>query len=75
MLFGGFPIVFQQMRGWSPGISGLAFLGVLVGFIIALAYTIFYENPRYAKKMVKEGGWLAPEHRLPPAIIGGFLLP
>jgi hypothetical protein len=37
MLFGAFPIVFQQQRGWSPGISGLAFLGVLVGFIIALA--------------------------------------
>lgn len=74
MLFGAFPIVFQQERGWSPGVSGLAFLGVLVGFMIALLYTIFYENPRYAKKLAKEG-WLPPEQRLPPAILGGILLP
>jgi len=74
MLFGAFPIVFQQERGWSPGVSGLAFLGVLVGFMIALLYVIFYENPRYAKKLAKEG-WLPPEQRLPPAILGGILLP
>lgn len=75
MLFGAFPIVFQQQRGWSPGVGGLAFLGVLVGFMIALAYTIFYENPRYSKKLNAEGGWLPPEQRLPPAILGGILLP
>jgi len=74
MLFGAFPIVFQQVRGWSPGVGGLAFLGVLVGFMIALLYTIFVENPRYAKKLSSEG-WLPPEQRLPPAIIGGILLP
>jgi hypothetical protein len=51
MLFAAFPIVFQQERGWSPGIGGLAFLGVLVGFIIALAYIIFIENPRYSRKL------------------------
>jgi hypothetical protein len=75
MLFGAFPIVFQQQRGWSPGVGGLAFLGVLVGFIIALLYTIFYENPRYNRRLNAEGGWLPAEQRLPPAIIGGILLP
>jgi len=75
MLFGAFPIVFQQTRGWSPGVSGLAFLGVLVGFMLALVYTIFVENPRYSKKLEQQGGWLAPEQRLQPAIIGGILLP
>ena len=75
MLFGAFPIVFQETRGWSPGVGGLAFLGVLVGFMIALLYIIFYENPRYARKLQQEKGWLPPEQRLPPAIIGGVLLP
>lgn len=75
MLFGAFPIVFDQVRGWFAGVSGLAFLGVLVGFMIALLYTVFYENPRYAKKLDQEGGWLAPEQRLLPAILGGLLLP
>lgn len=51
MLFAAFPIVFQQERGWSPGVGGLAFIGVLVGFIIALAYIIFIENPRYARNL------------------------
>lgn len=31
MLFGAFPIVYQEYRGWSEGIGGLAFLGVAVG--------------------------------------------
>jgi hypothetical protein len=51
MLFAAFPIVFQQERGWSPGIGGLSFLGVLVGFILALAYIIFIENPRYTRNV------------------------
>jgi hypothetical protein len=74
MLFGAFPIVFQQTRGWSPGISGLAFIGVFIGFMIALLYTVFVENPRYSRKLEKEG-WLPPEQRLLPALIGGCLLP
>lgn len=69
-LFGAFPIVFQQGRGWSPGIGGLAFLGVLVGMLIALAYIIFYENGRYGRIADKHGGIAPPETRLPPAMIG-----
>lgn len=30
MLFGAFPIVYQQARGWSQGIGGLSFLGVRI---------------------------------------------
>ncbi|GAC96590.1 multidrug transporter [Pseudozyma hubeiensis SY62] len=69
-LFGAFPIVFQQYRGWSPGIGGLAFLGVLVGMLFALAYIIFFENPRYGRICDKHGGIAPPEARLPPAMIG-----
>lgn len=69
-LFGAFPIVFQKGRGWSPGIGGLAFLGVLVGMLIALAYIIFYENDRYGRIADKHGGIAPPETRLPPAMIG-----
>jgi hypothetical protein len=75
MLFGAFPIVFEQLRGWTPGVSGLAFLGVLVGFLLALLATVFYFNKQYSSKMEKEGGWLPPEQRLLPAIVGGILLP
>jgi multidrug resistance protein len=74
MLFAAYPIVFQQVRGWSEGIGGLAFLGILVGMVIAVAYT-FPENFRYAKKCRETTGRLAPELRLPPAMIGGVALP
>ena len=40
MLFGAFPIVYQQNRGWSPGIGGLSFIGVAVGMAFAVCYSI-----------------------------------
>ncbi|SPO19655.1 probable mfs-multidrug-resistance transporter [Ustilago trichophora] len=73
-LFGAFPIVFQRYRGWSPGIGGLAFIGVLVGMLIALAYIIFFENPRYGRIADKHGGIAPPEVRLVPAMIGAVAI-
>jgi MFS family permease len=75
MLFTAFPIVFQQERGWTPGIGGLAFVGIAIGVALALAYVVFIENPRYTKKLESEGGWLAPEQRLLTAMVGGVMLP
>ncbi|KAJ9663758.1 hypothetical protein H2201_005479 [Coniosporium apollinis] len=75
MLFGAFPIVYQQERGWSAGIGGLAFLGVLLGMIIALLYVIFVDNKYYQRAVEQAGGYAPPEARLPPTIIGGIALP
>jgi hypothetical protein len=47
MLFAAFPLVYEIPRGWSAGVSGLAFLGVLVGFLLGVVWYIFYENPRF----------------------------
>ncbi|KAF7595864.1 hypothetical protein BBP40_004357 [Aspergillus hancockii] len=74
MLFAAYPIVFQEVRGWSEGIGGLAFMGILVGMIIAVACT-FPDNFRYAKLCEQTTGRLAPEIRLPPSIVGGIALP
>ena len=78
MLFGAFPIVFQQTRGWSQGIGGLTFLGVAVGFIIAVGYTL-WDNKRYQKveAKYKADGEVStpPEARLPPAMVGSICLP
>lgn len=73
-LFGAFPIVFQRLRGWSPGIGGLAFIGVLVGMFAALFYIIFFENPRYVRVHNKHNGFAPPEARLPPAMIGSVAI-
>jgi hypothetical protein len=75
LLFGAFPIVYEEERGWSVGISGLAFLGIAVGFIVAVIYSL-WDNRRYTKVIDANGGLPAPpEARLPPAIIGAFALP
>ena len=74
MLFAAFPIVFQQLRGWGAGVGGLAFVGVAVGMLFAVAYTMF-DNKRYMRVAAAHGGMAPPEARLPPAILGSVLLP
>jgi hypothetical protein len=75
MLFGAFPIVYQEERGWSEGIGGCAFLGILVGMFFAVAY-IIPENIRYNKAAKKsKDGHAAPEARLPAAMVGSLFIP
>ena len=74
MLFGAFPIVYQETRGWSPGIGGLAFLGVAVGMIFAVAYSV-WDNKRYAKISDENDGFAPPEARLPPTMLAAACLP
>jgi MFS family permease len=76
MLFGAFPIVYRQGRGWNEGISGLPFVAVAVGVILAIAYVILFDNKQYMKKVVASGvGYTTPEARLPMCIVGGIALP
>ncbi|DAA73627.1 TPA_exp: putative MFS multidrug transporter [Trichophyton benhamiae CBS 112371] len=74
MLFSAFPVVYQQHRGWSPGIGGLAFLGVLGGILAAMVINLL-DNKRYAKVSKEYNGFAPPEERLPVAIIGGIAIP
>jgi hypothetical protein len=76
LLFAAFPIVFQLNRGWSAGIGGLAFVGVAVGMLFAVAYAVVDNARRYARVAASSPGGIAPpEARLPPAIVGSVLLP
>ncbi|KAL7803576.1 major facilitator superfamily domain-containing protein [Trichoderma aethiopicum] len=72
MFLGAMPIVYNELRGWSPGIGGLAFLGMAVGIIIGLGYAIWDNNVRYMKL---EPSKRTAESRLPPAIAGAVALP
>ena len=74
MLFGAFPIVFEQNRGWSQGVGGLAFSGVAVGMIGGVIYSIF-DNKRYSRIEREHGGEAPPESRLPPAAVGAVAIP
>lgn len=74
MQFTSFPLVFQQYRHWSPGVSALAFIGVTLGSFFALAFIVLVENPRYAR-LHKTRGYLPPEVRLFGVTIGAIFLP
>ena len=74
MMFAAFPIVYQQQRGWSPGIGGLAFIGVAVGMMIAVVYSL-WDNKRYLQVEEKHDGHAPPEARLPPCMLGSVFLP
>lgn len=74
LCFAAFPIVFQAGRGWSPGIGGLAFVGIAVGMSIATCGCML-DNKRYARVAAAHGGAAPPEARLPPGLIGSILIP
>lgn len=79
MMFAAFPVVYQEGYGWSQGIGGLAFVGVAVGIVLAVIYTLF-DNKRYSNildKAEKEGHSVraSPEARLPPGMLGCVFLP
>lgn len=75
LTFGAFPIVFEIHKGWSQGIAGLSFLGVMVGMIAGILYYL-YDNKRYLRAAAASpGGFAPPEARIPPNIVGSVFLP
>jgi len=72
--FESFPIVFVQIYGFSLGLEGTAFLGIMVGAILTIpfyfAYLYYYQEPKF-----DDAGNIQPEQRLPPAFFGAFCIP
>jgi len=66
-----YPIVFQRIHGFSPGIGGLPYFGMICGQLIAGLY-ICLESPRYNRKLAANNGIPIPEWRLKPVIAGGI---
>ncbi|EAW06503.1 MFS transporter [Aspergillus clavatus NRRL 1] len=73
MFMGAMPIVYNEERGWSEGIGGLAFMGIAVGIIVGLIYAIWDNNSRYMRLLKAKSA--TAESRLPPAIVGAVALP
>ncbi|KAI8713679.1 Efflux pump FUBT [Fusarium sp. LHS14.1] len=74
MCFAAFPIIFQIGRGWSQGVGGLAFTGIVIGVVLSIISFIF-EDKRYTRAAQRRGIPMEPEDRLPPAIMGSLLIP
>ncbi|KAL8899770.1 MAG: hypothetical protein Q9192_001405 [Flavoplaca navasiana] len=66
-----YPIVFQQIRGFNPGVGGLPYFGMILGQLSAGIY-IALSQPSYNRKLEANGGVPVPEWRLFPVILGGI---
>ncbi|CEO61157.1 hypothetical protein PMG11_05480 [Penicillium brasilianum] len=64
-----YPIVFQEIHGFAPGVAGLPYWGLVVGEICGGVYIILTQ-PSYNRKLNANNGIPVPEWRMPPAIVG-----
>ncbi|KAL1870447.1 hypothetical protein Daus18300_005133 [Diaporthe australafricana] len=71
-LLTAYPIVFEGVHGMAPGVSGLPFLGLLIGIVLALIF-ILSQHSTYVKKLADNSNVPIPEWRLAPTLIGAPL--
>lgn len=73
LLFTTFPEVFEDQYGFATGPSGLVYIGLGVGYMIAMPlFTL--TSDRYVRWQTQKGKYRA-EDRLPPLILGAALVP
>ncbi|KAK2802947.1 hypothetical protein FQN50_007192 [Emmonsiellopsis sp. PD_5] len=65
-----YPIVFQQIHGFTPGVSGLPYFGVIIGQLLG-GLSIILSQPWYVRKLEANGGVQVPEWRLPHVMVAG----
>ena len=67
-----FPYVYGELRGWAPISATLPFLALFVGEFGAMAVGIA-NQPRAIRHIEANGGKPAPQARIPPMVLGGFI--
>ncbi|KAH8175414.1 major facilitator superfamily protein [Sarocladium implicatum] len=72
MSFQAFPIIFQDLYGLSPGVTGTTYLPIVGGAILALP-VFWYWDSVLAKAKARDAAWIQREEyrRLPLACVGG----
>ncbi|KAI1179751.1 polyamine transporter 1 [Nemania sp. FL0916] len=65
-----YPLVFQGVHHFNAGQSGLAFIGMVLGQLIA-GIVVLCTQPWYQRKLASNNGMPIPEWRLPIVIVGG----
>jgi len=67
--------VFQDIRGWSLGVSGLAFLGIGIGTLVSIGLEPVYRRMIQSHKKDPETGEVYPEAMVSAVCIGSILIP
>ncbi|KAI9750129.1 MAG: Rab proteins geranylgeranyltransferase component A, partial [Chaenotheca gracillima] len=78
--FAAFPYIYEGVYHFDRSGTGLTFLAIAVGCLIATAVVIVLDRVIYQKQVRlshkdSRNGVVAPEHRLYPAMIGSIALP
>ncbi|KAI0833043.1 MFS general substrate transporter [Hypoxylon sp. FL0890] len=74
MFFIAFPIIFQEGKGYSAGITGLMFIPLAVG-VVSSAFCSPLVNKHYRKLIAKHKGLPPPELRLIPMMLSCWFIP
>ena len=74
LTFYAIPYIFRHDRSWPNTTASLPFISMLLGITaasvsVSIFYSVWYQ-PRFVAR-----GKICPEDRLPPVIVGSFLLP
>ena len=75
LCFVAYPIVFSDYRGWSPGFSGLAFLGLGIGSLIVIVGEPLIRRIINRHKRDPETGRPPPEAQVSIICVGAILAP
>jgi hypothetical protein len=74
--FGSYNYVFQSIYHFNQKEVGLTFLGILVGFFLAVTSFGIFDATLYRRAGARvSDGIPAPEHRLYAAMLGSVMLP
>ncbi|KAL2785519.1 major facilitator superfamily domain-containing protein [Aspergillus keveii] len=75
LFFTTIPSVFRTQYGFSTGLSGLAYIGIGMGFGVGLVFVALTNDRMLVKSTKRNGGKFEPEMRLPLMIIFSSILP
>lgn len=75
MCFVAYPIVFSDIRGWSPGFTGLSFVGTGIGGMIVILCEPLIRRMINAHKHDPETGRPYPEAMVSVVCIASILIP
>ncbi|KAK1021653.1 hypothetical protein LTS16_026350 [Friedmanniomyces endolithicus] len=67
-----FGLVFGQVYGWAPGVSGLPYFGLIIGMFFGFL-SVLATQPAYVRKLKANNNIPVLEWRLPLTMVGGII--
>lgn len=75
LMFFAYPIIFLEGHGMNDLQTGLMFIPLVVGILIAILLTMFVLEPHVKKRVARRGTRQTPEDRLLIMFVGSIMFP